>query len=64
MDRGAWRVTVHGVAKSLHDRSDLACTHACRKQIGNSLAVQWLRLDTLTAVKSLGSIPGWGIKIP
>ena len=47
-----------------HDRSDLACTHACRKQIGNSLAVQWLGLDTLTAGKSLGSIPGWGIKIP
>ena len=30
---------------------------------GNSLAVQWLGLYTLT-VKGLGSIPGRGIKIP
>ena len=29
----------------------------------NSLVVQWLRLLTFTA-KSLGSIPGWGTKIP
>ena len=32
---------------------------------GSSLAleVQWLRLCTLTA-RSLGSVPGWGSKIP
>ena len=29
----------------------------------NSLVVQWLRLLTFTA-KSLGSVPGWGTKIP
>ena len=27
MDRGAWRATVHGVAKSQTQRSDLACVH-------------------------------------
>ena len=30
---------------------------------GNSLAVQWLELQALTA-EGLGSIPGWGTKIP
>ena len=30
---------------------------------GNSLAIQWLRLCTLTA-EGLGSIPGQGTKIP
>ena len=29
MDRGAWRGTVHGVAKSQIWLSDWACTHAC-----------------------------------
>ena len=28
MDRGAWRATVHGVAQSDNNRSDLACMHA------------------------------------
>ena len=28
MDRGAWRATVHGVAKSQTRLSNLACTHA------------------------------------
>ena len=28
MDRGAWRATVHGVAKRWTRLSDLACTHA------------------------------------
>ena len=32
-------------------------------QKGNSLAVQWLGLCALTA-EGLGSIPGWGTKIP
>ena len=27
MDRGAWPVTIHGVAKSQHDYSNLAYTH-------------------------------------
>ena len=27
MDRGAWRATVHGVAKSQTQLSDLACMH-------------------------------------
>ena len=31
--------------------------------MGNSLVVQWLRLGAFTAV-SLGSIPGWGTKVP
>ena len=31
--------------------------------LGNSLAVQWLGLQPLTA-QGLGSIPGWGTKIP
>ena len=31
--------------------------------VGNSLVVQWLGLCTFTA-KGLGSIPGWGTKIP
>ena len=31
--------------------------------MGNSLVVQWLGLCTLTA-EGLGSIPGWGTKIP
>ena len=30
---------------------------------GNSLAVQWLGLGAFTA-QGLGSIPGWGTKIP
>ena len=30
---------------------------------GNSLAVQWLGLCAFTA-RGLGSIPGWGTKIP
>ena len=30
---------------------------------GNSLAVHWLGLRAFTA-KGLGSIPGWGTKIP
>ena len=29
----------------------------------SSLAVQWLGLSTFTA-RGLGSIPGWGAKIP
>ena len=32
-------------------------------ETGNSLSVQWLGLRALT-VKDLGSIPGWGTKIP
>ena len=32
------------------------------KNLGNSLAVQWLGLGAFTAV-GLGSIPGWGTKI-
>ena len=31
--------------------------------IGNSLVVQWLGLHAFTA-EDLGSIPGWGTKIP
>ena len=27
MDRGAWRATVHGAAKSLTQLSDRVCTH-------------------------------------
>ena len=30
---------------------------------GSSLAVQWLGLSAFTAV-ALGSVPGWGTKIP
>ena len=30
---------------------------------GNCMAVQWLRLRAFTA-EGLGSIPGWGTKIP
>ena len=30
LDRGAWWATVHGVAKSWHDWSDLSHTHAVR----------------------------------
>ena len=30
---------------------------------GNSLEVQWLRFCAFTT-KDLGSIPGWGTKIP
>ena len=31
--------------------------------VGNSLVVQWLGLCAFTA-ESLGSVPGWGTKIP
>ena len=31
--------------------------------IGNSLVVQWLELQTFTA-EGVGSVPGWGTKIP
>ena len=34
MDRGAWRVTVHGVCVG-HDRSDLARTHIHDFYLGN-----------------------------
>ena len=30
MDRGAWQVTVHGLQRVRHDRSDLARTHITR----------------------------------
>ena len=33
MHRGAWRATVHSVAKNWHDWSDLACTHAYMHKI-------------------------------
>ena len=32
-------------------------------EAGNALVVQYLRLHTFTA-QGLGSIPGWGTKIP
>ena len=48
MDRGAWRATVHGVAKEL----DMTW------QLNNN---QWLGLCAFTA-KGLGSIPGWETK--
>ena len=31
--------------------------------LGNSLVVHWLELGTFTA-EGVGSIPGWGTKIP
>ena len=34
-----------------------------KKEPGNSLAVQWLRLQASTA-GGTGLIPGWGTKIP
>ena len=34
-----------------------------KKDRGNSLAVQWLGLQALTA-EGPGSIPGWGSRIP
>ena len=38
--------------------------HSCIEGLrGNFLAVQWLGLFTFTAV-GLGSVPGWGAKIP
>ena len=42
MDRGAWRATVHGVAKSWTRLRDLACT-AClwvRKRVSHMLNTQ------------------------
>ena len=30
MDREAWKATVHRVAQSQHNLSNLACMHACR----------------------------------
>ena len=51
MDRGAWRATVHGVAKEL----DMTW------QLNNN---QWLGLCAFTAKgDGLGSISGWGTKI-
>ena len=37
MDRGAWRTTVHGVAKSQNDCSNLACTYTRDKEEPNML---------------------------
>ena len=34
-----------------------------KKDLGNSLAVEWLGLHVFTA-EGVGSIPGWGIRIP
>ena len=34
-----------------------------KKDLGNSLAVEWLGLHAFTA-EGVGSIPGWGIRIP
>ena len=34
-----------------------------KKQCGTSLVVQWLRFSTPDTV-GMGSIPGWGTKIP
>ena len=36
MDRGAWRATVHGVAKSQTQRSAHACTHVSVVTSGGS----------------------------
>ena len=33
-------------------------------QLGNSLAVQWLRLHLAYNAGDVGLIPGWGAKIP
>ena len=41
----------------------LCRTHLRIVPLGTSLAVQWLRLCTFTAV-GLGSVPGQGTKIP
>ena len=52
---------------SLHSNGDLSymSIYICQKHTakGNSLAVQWLGLHTLTA-EGPGSIPGWGTRIP
>ena len=41
---------------------DECCPHPHRP-LGTSLVVQWLRLCTINA-EGLGSIPGWGTKMP
>ena len=43
--------------------ADDMIVHRKYKRIGTSLVVQWLRLHTSTA-GGVGSIPGWGTKIP
>ena len=54
----------HGSADTLF--CHFALQHSllkCIRHTRNFLVVQWLRLLTFTT-KSLGSIPGWGTKIP
>ena len=50
MDRGAWRATVHGVAKSQTEET-------------STLVVQWLKLHASNA-EDVCSIPGRETKIP
>ena len=64
MVRGAWRPTVHRVAKSRTQLKRLS-THfisALKNGAGNTLAVQWLKLRL--QVGGADSILGWGAKIP
>ena len=73
LDREAWHAAVDGVTKSRMQLSNWT-EHQVNKRgnkilkikiflWGNYLPVQWLGLHSFT-VEGLGSIPGWGIKIP
>ena len=71
MDRGAWRATVHGVAKELDVTERLNnkmiteqfCDWIKKHVAGNSLVIQWLG-HCVFSTKGTGSIPGRRTKIP
>ena len=70
VDRGAWRTTVCGVAKSWTHRVTNTFTFSKHREtseqqicLGNSLAVQRIELDAFTAM-GLGLIPDRGTKDP
>ena len=55
MDREAWRVAIHRVAKS---RTRLSNWTELNRMYGNSLAVQWLGLGAVTAAAQIQSWKG------
>ena len=69
MNRGAWRATVHGVAKSRTQLSDGACGHPCADAQAASPAAHlgWSRAAARGSLDSLPSPPvllGWQAQAP